>query len=590
MGPEGLSAGKGFQVAVLPPEIITRVKDETDIVELVGRYVRLQPSGAGWKGLCPFHREKTPSFHVHPARQSYKCFGCGEGGDAISFLMALENLTFPEAMETLARALDLDLARYLQPGEDEGEKRAYFRATETACELFRNAWQDVRLGAPARDYLTARGFRLEVLDRFDVGWAPGGDWLPAQLARRGVGEDLALAAGLLRRYEGRGAFAFFRDRIMFPIRNIARQVAGFGGRLIIPGEPKYLNSADNPQFSKARLLYGFDTARMVIARARTAVLVEGYLDLIALAQAGVANAVATCGTALSLEQARLLRRSCRQVILLFDGDRAGRKAAVRASHVCLAAGLEEARVAALPQGVDPADLVMQQGNEALQAQLAGAVSYLAFVRGAVTQAGDDRLALEKGVHQVLSTIAEVPDAIRREYMLREAAELFGLEVDLLRATLREQQSGARRADASPAAAAPAPAADAADAAASPPSRPAFRTLTGLNRGHVEAVLLAHVLHDDSGAAARLLRELGADLAWSTPVAAELVEELAAWTELAGEAAPRVFVTQRWHAKAAAYRAYVTDLLARDIPPRGETERAVRESLQRLRAFRHARHG
>lgn len=577
-------------MAVLPPEIIARVKEETDLVELVGRYVRLQPAGVNWKGLCPFHQEKTPSFHVHPGRQTYKCFGCGEGGDAISFLMAVENLTFPEAMETLARAIDLDLAKFLQPGEDEGEKRAHFRANETASDIFRNAWQDAHLGAKARDYLTGRGFHLEVLDRFDLGWAPGGDWLLKQLAQRGVTEDLAVRAGLVRRQDGRGPFAYFRDRIMFPIRNIARQVAGFGGRLIVPGEPKYLNSADSPHFSKGKLLYGFDSTRMVIARARTAVLVEGYLDLIALAQAGVANAVATCGTALTPDQARLLRRGARQVVVLFDGDQAGRKAAVRACHTCLAAGLE-AKVATLPRGLDPADLVIQQGAAALQAVLAAAVGYLAFVRDAVAQAGDDRLALEKGVHQVLSTIAAVPDAIRREYMLREAADLFDLTPDLLRSSLAGMPGGVAQ---------PAVAADQtvvagvaetgrppAAAAGTATPRPSFRTLTKLHREHVESVLLAHVLQDGSGAAARLLAELGADLPWSTPQAAALAAELAAWAATAPQQTPRDFVEQRWHEQDNAYRAYVTDLLARNIPPRGETERAVRESLQRLRGDRRA---
>ncbi|HOX25078.1 MAG TPA: DNA primase [Candidatus Krumholzibacteria bacterium] len=570
-------------MAVLPPEIIARVKDETDLVELVGRYVRLQGAGASYKGLCPFHREKTPSFHVNPARQSYKCFGCGEGGDAISFLMAVENLTFPEAMETLARSLDIDLAKFLQAGEDEGEKRAFHRANEAACELFVEAWHDPRLGAAARDYLTGRGFLPEVLDRFDVGWAPGHDWLAARLAKRGVSEDLAVAAGLLRRQEGRPAFAYFRERIMFPVRNIARQVAGFGARLIGPGEPKYLNSADSPHYSKGKLLYGFDSTRMVIARTKVAVLVEGYLDLIALAQAGVAHVVATCGTAFTAEQARLLRRGARKVVMLFDGDQAGRKAAVRSSHVCLCAGLE-AEIAELPRGLDPADLVVSQGPEALQAVLRGAVGYLRFVREAVAQAGGDRAALEKGVHQVLTTIAEVPDAIRREYMLQEAAELFGLDVAILRDSLhglKRGTPGRARATGEPEPE-PAPSADGGEPAA---RRVRFRTLTGVRREHVEAVLLAHVLRDSSGAAVRLFAELGADLDWSTPAAAELAAELAAWPAAPGGDSPRSFVESRWHARAAGYRAYVTDLLERDMPEGGETERAVRESVARLRLAR-----
>jgi DNA primase len=566
----------GVPLAVLPPEIIARVKDETDIVELVGRYVRLQASGSSFKGLCPFHQEKTPSFHVNPARQSYKCFGCGEGGDAISFLMELEQLTFPEAMETLARSLDIDLARFLQPGEDEGEKRAYHRANEAACEAFVAAYQDERLGRAAREYLSDRGFAAEALDRFDVGWAPGGDWLLRELERRGVSPDLASHAGLVRQVEGRQPFAYFRDRIMFPIRNIARQVAGFGGRLIGQGEPKYLNSADSPHFTKGKLLYGFDSARMVMARAKAAVLVEGYLDLIALAQAGVANAVATCGTAFTPEQARLLRRSARKVVVLFDGDRAGRKAAVKSSHVCLAAGLE-AEIATLPAGLDPADLVVQQGADALHEVLRGAVGYLPFVREAVAQAGDERAALEKGVHQVLTTIAEVPDAIRREYMLKEAADLFDLEAAVLR-------------DALPSAAVKRPrlqeAEDSASAepeAPTPQPRPrAFRTFTVVKREHVEAVLLAHVLRDETGTAARLLLEDGHDLQWSTADATTLASELAAWRDQAPDQSPDRYIVQRWHDHPASYRALVTDLLEREVPAGGETERAVREAMQRLR--------
>ena len=589
-------------MAQFPPEIIARVKDETDIVDLVGRYVHLKPAGSSYKGLCPFHREKTPSFHVNPARQSYKCFGCNEGGDAISFLMAVENLTFPEAMETLARALDIDLAKFLQPGEDEGEKRAYFRANETACEIFREAWADERRGRLARDYLTGRGFRPEVLDRFEVGWAPGGDWLLQQLRRHGVQEDLAVSSGLVRRADDGRTFAYFRERVMFPIRNIARQVAGFGGRLIGQGEPKYLNTADSPHFSKGRLLYGFDTTRMVIARAKVAVLVEGYLDLIALAQAGVANVVATCGTAFTPDQARLLRRGAHRVVMLFDGDRAGRKAAVKSSHVCLAAGLE-AQIATLPQGIDPADLVIDQGPDALQEVLGQARGYLAFVRDAVAQAGDDRAGIEKGVHQVLTTIAEVPDAIRRELMLKETADLFGLsEGSLSESLARLRRSERRTVGAGPGGrGGPAgdPGPDGPDPDAPPvdhhpaepaPRRPRFRKLTVINRPHIEAVLLAHALRDGSGAGARLLAAEGAGLSWSRPEAATLAAELAAWVEAGVKETPRTFVENRWHAREGQYRGFVTDLLERDIPEGGETERAVRDAIARLLQARQHHHG
>jgi DNA primase len=379
---------------------------------------------------------------------------------------------------------------------------------------------------------------------------------------------------------------------MFPIRNIARQVAGFGGRLIGQGEPKYLNSADSPHFSKGKLLYGFDTTRMVIARSKVAVLVEGYLDLIALAQAGVANVVATCGTAFTPDQARLMRRGAHRVVMLFDGDRAGRKAAVKSSHVCLAAGLE-AQVATLPQGVDPADLVIEQGPDALQEVLGQARGYLAFVRDAVAQAGDDRAGIEKGVHQVLTTIAEVPDAIRRELMLKEAADLFGLSEGTLRESLAQLRRTDRRgAGAGPGVDAPAPAEPpvAGRQEEPAPERPRFRKLTIINRPHIEAVLLAHALRDGSGAGARLLAAEGAELAWSRPEAATLAAELAAWTAAGVKETPRTFVENRWHTREGPYRGFVTDLLERDIPEGGETERAVRDAIARLHQARGQHHG
>jgi len=321
----------------LPRDVVARIKEETDIVEVVRRYVTLAASGSAFKGLCPFHREKTPSFHVNPSRQIYKCFGCGEGGDVISFLMKAEGLSFPEAVETLARPLDIDLARYLAEDEEgEGERLAFHRANEAAAGLWRETFWSER-GEPARRYLRERGFQDEILRRYDLGWAPaGGAWFAEALRRAGVGEELGLRAGLLLRRGEEPAFAYFRSRVIFPVRNIAQRIAGFGGRVIGQGEPKYLNSPDSAFFSKGKLLYGYAASRIAVARLRTAILVEGYLDLLALAQAGFTNGVATCGTAFTPDQARLLRRGCPTVFLLFDGDRAGLKAAVRASRVAIA--------------------------------------------------------------------------------------------------------------------------------------------------------------------------------------------------------------------------------------------------------------
>lgn len=419
---------------VFSPDIIARVKDETDIVEVVGRYVPLKPAGSVHKGLCPFHKEKTPSFIVTPARQRYHCFGCGAGGDVFTFLMETEQLSFPEAVETLARPLDIDLSEWLREDEGEGERRAFHRANEAAMTVWRDTfWSDA--GRASREYLRERGFGDKVLRDFDVGCAPqGGAWLAPRLAKAGVDEDLGLASGLLRRGERDGVFAYFRGRIIFPIRSIARQVVGFGGRVVGRGEPKYLNSSDNTYFTKGKLLYGFDASRMSIAREKTALLVEGYLDLLALVQAGFTNVVATCGTAFTPDQARLLRRGAPKVKLLFDGDKAGVKAAVRAADVALRCGLEP-RVVSLPAGEDPASLLASGGAEAMAEALAGDTGYLPFLKALADGRGGGREVSERAARQALTTASGVTDPLRREYLLQETSEVFGLAREVLEATM-----------------------------------------------------------------------------------------------------------------------------------------------------------
>ncbi|MBE0566829.1 MAG: DNA primase, partial [Krumholzibacteria bacterium] len=416
------------------PDIIARVKDETDIVEVVKREVDLKQAGSVYKGLCPFHREKTPSFIVTPARARYHCFGCGAGGDVISFLMETEGVSFPEAVEILARPLDIDLSAWLREDEGEGERRAFHRANETAATLWHEALFDPRTGRAALEYLHRRGFGDKVLRDFTVGWAPAaGDWLEPRLAQAGVDRDLALAGGLVRTGD-HGSFAYFRGRIIFPVRSISRQVTGFGGRVIDDGEPKYLNSSDSSYFSKGRLLYGFDASRMAIAREKAAILVEGYLDLLALVQAGIPNVVATCGTAFTPDQARLIRRGAPKVVLVFDGDRAGLKAAVRSADIALRAGLEP-RIVRMPAGEDPASLVIGQGEEAMARALQASEGYIPLLKSLADERGGDRELAERAVKQALGTVAGIADPLRREYVLQETAEVFGLGRPVLEAAL-----------------------------------------------------------------------------------------------------------------------------------------------------------
>lgn len=583
---------------VLSADIIARVKDETDIVEIVRQHVQLKPAGAVYKGLCPFHKEKTPSFIVTPSRARWHCFGCGTGGDVISFLMEVEGVTFPEAVEILARPLDIDLSSALKEDESEGERRSFHRANEAAMDLWREALWDSRLGGQALAYLTGRGFGEKTLRDYDVGWAPGAPgWLEQGLRRAGVDRELALRADLLRSSEHGGEpFAYFRNRVIFPVKIISRQVAGFGGRVLDQGEPKYLNSSDSAYFTKGKLLYGFEASRMAIARQKGAILVEGYLDLLALAQAGFTNVVATCGTAFTPEQAKLLRRGARDVILMFDGDKAGLKAAVRSADIALRCGLEP-RIVRLPAGKDPADVAIAGGAAPIEQALREAVGYVPYLKRLADARGGDRMLSERAVRQVLGTVAGIDDPLRREYVLQEAADVFGVERDLLRQALPAPGpgEGARGAPAARAPAGTPPVATAeganADANNVAAARPApanrgprvRRSLVSVQVARIAADMLAHALRDETGAAAREVAAAG-ELPGLEPAAATLAAELRAW---ASGPAPvpdvREWVLSRWNGVGdAGYRGFVSRLLDReDIPAHTDHVRVVTDCLSRL---------
>ena len=593
-------------------DIIARVKDETDIVEVVRHHVSLKPAGSVFKGICPFHKEKTPSFIVTPSRGRYHCFGCGAGGDAISFLMEVEGISFPEAVEVLARPLDIDLSSYLADDETEGERRSFHRANEAAMTLWQEALWHEPSARRAVEYLTGRGFSEKILRDFNVGWAPGEpQWLEKNLARVGVDSDLAHRADLLRRGERPGSFAYFRNRIIFPIKNISRQVVGFGGRVVDEGEPKYLNSADSSYFSKGRLLYGFDASRMAIAREKSAILVEGYLDLIALAQVGIHNVVATCGTAFTEDQAKLVRRGAQNVQLVFDGDKAGLKAAVRSGDMALRTGLEP-RIVRLPAGEDPASLVIGTGVGAMQDALRGAMGYVPFLKALAEEQGGDREYHERALRQALGTIAGIEDSIKQEYILQETAVVFGLHADLLRENLgklvAEKERGNRMAFKG--------AAGGGGESAEPrgTSRPSTRTdnkpapvvdrrsgprvrrrLGGVQVDQVEAELLSHVLWDDSGHAARAFLADRGDLILVLDGAETLAGELGEWAaavESGPRVSPRDFVLERWNAVGdKTYRAFVSQLLDREgHPDQTDFVQVIKDCLGRLKQGHRPRQG
>ncbi len=570
---------------VLPRDIVTRIKEESDIVSVVREYVSLKPAGTSFKGLCPFHREKTPSFHVNPHRQIFKCFGCGEGGDSISFLMKLQGLAFPEAIEVLARPLNIDLARYLTDNdESEGERQAHFRALETASVLWQEEfWSDI--GKEGREYLEKRGFAEEMLRRYEVGFARNSrSWLADELSTRGVDRDLAVRTDLMRSKDGGVPFAYFRNRIIFPVKNVAQRVAGFGGRVLGDDEPKYLNSAESPYYNKRQLLYGFSLSRIPIARHGMAILVEGYLDLMALAQAGYANSVATCGTAFTSEQARSLRRGCRTVFILFDGDKPGLKAAVKSAGLALTEGLEP-RVARLPLGEDPASFLQQRDASAMAEILEAAPSYLPLLKTLADESDIGREAQERAVKTALSTLSQVEDPIRRAYLAEECAEVFGLEKVIVSGELeriadkRDRRLYARKQTETP-------------LQEHDPAVPTTEILFGVDTWTVLKQAYVHVLQDDTGAAALAYLSLDFPSGGVPEWGIALRDDIRDWGEehdRGNPPTPAAFVQARWYDRDDAYRRGVAELLnIQEGALVADHVRIVRDCHQRLEMVRNRR--
>ncbi len=362
-------------------DAVQRVKDAAQILDIIGECVSLKRAGANMKGLCPFHAEKTPSFMVNPARQSFHCFGCEEGGDVFSFMMKYYNLTFPETLKQLAQRYQITLPERQFSSEDQGkaEKRQkLFDANERAAHMYHEYLLNHAGGAQAREYLKKREITQEMITVFKLGYAPAGwDFLSNKVAKSSITLAEAEEAGLLVRKEKGGFYDRFRDRVLFPIFELTGRVVGFGGRILGEGEPKYLNTPETLIYDKGRMLFGLYQHRDAIRKSRQAVVVEGNFDLLALASYGVGNVVAPLGTALTQAQIRLLKGYADEVILLFDGDEAGIKAAMRSVPLFLAEQVA-ARVALLPSMHDPDTYIRAHGKEGLEKYLVSALPILEF--------------------------------------------------------------------------------------------------------------------------------------------------------------------------------------------------------------------
>jgi DNA primase len=383
-------------VPLVPREKIDDVRDRTNVVEIVKRYVELKRAGTGsWKGLCPFHTEKTPSFHVHETRQFFHCFGCGEKGDVISFLVKVEQRPFMDVIRDLATTAGVELdERPLSPAERQARKEAeserdrMYRTMELAAQFYQDAYAGAGAEA-ARAYVAKRGISEKTVERFRVGYAPARwDALQSFLASNKIPASDVERLGLAGVNE-RGRYDFFRDRVMLPVIDRQKRVIGFGGRLLDPDakDRKYVNSPDSPLFHKKEQLYGLHAAIDAVRRGGTAIVVEGNFDVMSLHEAGIEEAVAPMGTSLTEEQVGILGRIAKTVVVVFDGDTAGQRAAQKAVTLFVE-GDVDGRVARMPPGVDPDDFVRSEGPAVFRRLVEGARPMLdQFIQDSIQQAG-----------------------------------------------------------------------------------------------------------------------------------------------------------------------------------------------------------
>jgi DNA primase len=424
-----------------------RVKQQADIVRVIGEYVRLKKTGQNFSGLCPFHQEKTPSFAVHPTKQIYHCFGCGAGGDVFKFVMELEKSSFPEAIRTVAEKCGIAIPK---PRERSPEERQENQQRSALVEMHREAaaWfarqlQEGAEGKVAAAYLEDRGLDRDAMKRFGLGFAPSsGDALARQLKSK-YPEKLLEICGLCSRDQGGRLYDRFRRRIMFPIANDGGKVIAFGGRAMGDDMPKYMNSPETPIYSKSTVLYHLDRAKEALRQSDFAVLVEGYMDAIAVARAGIANVVASCGTSLAEPQIKLLGRFTRRVIVNYDPDTAG-QAATERSLLLLLEKEFDVRVLALPGGADPDKFLKEQGAQAYRKLLAEAPPYLDYLIGRARQMDRTTAAGKlQAINFLMPYVQRLPNKLlRSEWATRIASELRVYE-PVLREALRKAASERR---------------------------------------------------------------------------------------------------------------------------------------------------
>jgi len=431
-------AGVNMSSRIIPDELLEQLRNNFDIVDVIGQYVALKKSGRNYVGLCPFHSEKTPSFSVSPEKQIYHCFGCGAGGDILRFKMEIDQLTFIEVVENLAQEAEIKLPHLekqhsVDPNDQ--KKSSLKHAYELASKLYQYLLLETDHGHEGIQYLTKRGFSRELIEVFKIGYAPPGwDTIRNFLQKRGVSLETLKQSGLVNDSEDGNLYDRFRNRIVFPINDANGKTIAFGGRVLDDSLPKYLNSPETLIFNKSKTLYNLDIAKKEIRKTGQVVLFEGYVDTISAWSAGVNNGVATLGTSLTEQQAQIIRRNATEVIICYDSDPAGQQATYRAIEILHNAGLN-VKVAQMPKNYDPDDYIKELGSEAfvnnvIKNTLTATSFKLHYTRKDFQLNNDnDRM---KYLTQALNIIVDLSHAIEREHYLKELSEEFQISLQSLK--------------------------------------------------------------------------------------------------------------------------------------------------------------
>lgn len=441
---------------MIPDDMVDEVRTRADIVDVIGEFVTLKKSGREYKANCPFHEERTPSFYVVPDKGFFKCFGCGKSGDVFTFLMERQGMEFVEAVKHVAARSGVEIREVHKDREEDDPNRPFYEINGFARDWYRERFCDAEDGKIAREYLTRRGIDEETAERFGIGYAPDA-WrgLREAAAKHGLDEELMIELGLLARSEkSPEAYDRFRRRIIFPIESLSGKVIGFGGRILDgdrPDAPKYVNSPESPVYHKGLNLYGLSWARHAIRREECALIVEGYMDVVSLAAHGLEHVVAPLGTAVTPEQASLLGRYAKRIVLLFDSDAAGLKATFRAGDVLLEAGLHPA-VVTLPEGEDPDTVVRGEGPDVLRGYVDQAVDVL----DRKLQILDERnyfSSIERtraAVDRLLPTMRAAADPTLRDIYVKKVSDRTGVRRETLETELAREKPARQTARRSPA--------------------------------------------------------------------------------------------------------------------------------------------